>query len=87
MRFDLEKLLTFWQLRDIVVPLEDNEAKLVGHKRLRLDNGTVNLSVLYYKIGDEYELSFVQRIVPDLKFGTSITQLTGDEAMEELNKV
>ena len=87
MRFDLEKLLTFWQLRDIVVRQADAKPKIVGHKRIRLDNGTVNLSVLYYKIGDEFELSFVQKIVTDSKLGTSIEQLTGDEAMAELELI
>jgi len=43
--------------------------------------------VLYYKIGNEYELSFVQKIITDPKLGTSIEQLAGNEAMEELNNV
>ena len=86
MKFNLEKLLIFWQLRNIVI-YKESELPIVGHKRIRLDNGKVNLSVLYYKIEDEYELSFVQRVEADPELGTSITHLLGNKAMAELNKI
>jgi len=87
MRFDFEKLLTFWELRNIVVQEAEPKQKVVGHKRIRLANGTVNLSVLYYKIGDEYELSYVQQITTDKRFGTSMVRLLGDDALEAIESI
>jgi len=79
MKFNLEQLLIFWKLRDII-------ATMNGHSYIQLKTNKSTIGIWYTKEHEIYSLHMVNKLARD-EFGTVIKEFFDEDALNEVNNI